>query len=90
MLLIGVQKKQVPKWESYGKRSCDTHVVVLPFLPFLKIVFLGLEFDDAVPELLRLHSELFYAEVLNVQGLDTDGEGDLLLFFELFLGLVAF
>lgn len=68
----------------------STYVVVLPLLPLLEIVFLGLEFDDALPEFCGLLSELLNGEVLDVQGLDADGQRDLLLLFELLLGLVAF
>lgn len=62
----------------------------MPLLPLLKIVFLGLEFDDALPEFGGLLSELVDGESLDAQGLDADGQRDLLLLLELFLGLVAF
>lgn len=59
-------------------------------MPFFEIVFLGLEFDDAFPELCGLLPELVCGEVVDAQGLDANGQGDLLLFFELLFGLVAF
>lgn len=68
----------------------STYVVVLPLLPLLKIVLLGFELDDAFPELLRFDAQFLGAEVIDTEGLDADGQRDLLLFFELFLGLVAF
>lgn len=66
-----------------------TYVVVLPLLPLLEIVLLGLELDDAVPQLLGFDAQLLCRQVVNVEGLDADGEGDFLLFFQLLLGLVA-
>lgn len=66
-----------------------THVVVLPLLPLLEIVLLGLKFDNAVPELLSLVAQLVYVKVVDVKGLDADGQGDLLLLLKLLLGLVA-
>lgn len=50
----------------------NTNVIVLSLLPLLEIVFLGLEFDDALPELLCLHSQFLYSQVLDVKGLDAD------------------
>lgn len=61
----------------------------MPLLPLLQIVLLGLEFDDALPEFGGLLSELVHGEILDAERLDADGEGDLLLFFQLLLGLVA-
>lgn len=66
-----------------------THVVVLPLLPLLEIVLFGLEFDNAFPELLGLDAQFVGGQVVDAEGLDADGEGDLLLFLELFLGLVT-
>lgn len=66
-----------------------THVVVLPLLPLLEIVLFGLEFDNAFPELLGLDAQFVGGQVVDAEGLDADGEGDFLLFLELFLGLVT-
>lgn len=82
--MVAIQKQIV----KYSLKQA--YVIVLPLLPLLKIVFLGLEFDDAFPEFSGFLSELVYGKVLNVQGLDADGQRDLLFFLELLLGLVAF
>merc|ERR1719189_1367448 len=65
-------------------------IVVLSLLPFLKIVLLSLQPDNGIPELLGLAHELVRLHGLKVQRLDSDGQGDLFLFFELFLGLGHF
>jgi hypothetical protein len=68
----------------------NTYVIVLPLLPLLEIVFLGLKFDNAFPEFMSLYSELVYGETFDAQRFDADGQRDLLFLLKLFLGLVTF
>lgn len=67
----------------------ETYVVVLTLLPLLQIVLLSFQFDDQVPQLGGLGAQLLLVQAGQVQGLDTDGQGDLLLLVQLLLGLVA-
>merc|ERR1712072_581682 len=62
----------------------------LLFLPLLKIVLFSLQPDNGIPELLGLGAKLVRVHSLQVQRLDSDRQGDLFLFFELFLGLGHF
>merc|ERR1712055_1207856 len=62
-------------------------VVVLPLLSFLKIVFLGLKSDNGIPKLLGLAGKLVGVHGIDIEGFDSDGEGDFLLFLQLFFGL---
>merc|ERR1712190_333128 len=62
--------------------------VPLLLLPLLFVVVLvGLKLDHDVEQLGRLGLQVVGVHGLKVQGLDSDGEGDLLLFLELLLGL---
>merc|ERR1712183_1105794 len=61
-------------------------VVVLSLLSFLKIVFLGLESDNGIPKLLGFAGELVGVHSINIEGFDSDGEGDFLFLFQLFFG----
>lgn len=67
----------------------STYVVVLTLLPLLQIVLLSLQLDDQVPQLDGLGAQLLLSETGQVQRLDADGQGDLLLLVQLLLGLVA-
>merc|ERR1711997_1272026 len=62
-------------------------VIVLPLLSFLQIVFLSLEPDNGVPQLLGLAHKSVRVHFIDIQRLDSDGQRDLFLFFELLLGL---
>merc|ERR1719150_2472991 len=65
-------------------------VIVLPLLSFLQIVFLSLEPDNGVPQLLGFAHKSVRVHFIDIQRLDSDRQGDLFLFFELFLGLGHF
>lgn len=67
----------------------DTHVVVLALLPLFQIVLLCLQFDDLLPKVRGLQLKLVYAHVVQDEGLDTERQRNLLLLFQLLLGLVA-
>lgn len=70
-------------------RIWNIYVVVLSLLSLLKVVFLSLELDDALPELDGLLAQFVHRQAFDVQGFDADRQRDLLLFFQLLLGLVA-
>ena len=65
----------------------ETYVVVLSLLPLLEVVLLCLESDDGIPELAGLGHEVIVGHAVEVEGLDADGERDLLFLLELLLGL---
>merc|ERR1712223_1915114 len=65
-------------------------VVVLPLLPFLEIVFLGLKSDNGVPKLLGLAGKLVGVHGIDIEGFDSDGKGNFLFFFQLFFGFGHF
>merc|ERR1711936_677398 len=56
-------------------------------LPLLVIVFVSLQLDDGLEQVLDLGLQLVRVKGLQVRGLDSDAEGDLLLLLELLLGL---
>ena len=64
-----------------------TYIVVLPLLSLLQVVLLSLEPDNGLPQLGGLALELVVVHGVEVEGLDADGQGDLLLLFQLLLGL---
>lgn len=64
-----------------------TYVIVLAFHSFLHVILLSLQFDDKVPHLLSLGAEARRADAVNIERLDADGEGDLLLLGQLLTGL---
>jgi hypothetical protein len=66
-----------------------TYVVVLSLHPLFQVVFLGLQLDNGLPELVGLGTELGGAHAGELEGLDAEAQGDLLLLLELFLGLAA-
>merc|ERR1719242_133319 len=56
-------------------------------LPLLVIVFVSLQLDDGLEQVLHLRLHLVGIESLQLQRLDSDAEGDLLLLLQLLLGL---
>merc|ERR1719242_733986 len=56
-------------------------------LPLLVIVFVSLKLDDGLEQVLHLRLHLVGIESLQLQRLDSDAEGDLLLLLQLLLGL---
>lgn len=65
-------------------------VVVLTFLSFFQIVLFGFQLDDGFPQFGGLDTHSLSAQAVDFQRLDAERQGDLLFFFQLFLGLVAF
>merc|ERR1719225_2540555 len=62
-------------------------IQLLSELPLLVIVFVSLQLDDSLEQVLDLGLQLVRVKGLQVKGLDSDAEGDLLLLLELLLGL---
>merc|ERR1711931_551389 len=62
-------------------------IVVLPLLSLLQVVLLSLEPDNGLPQLGGLALELVVVHGVEVEGLDADGQGDLLFLLQLLLGL---
>merc|ERR1712045_954601 len=62
-------------------------IVVLPLLSLLQVVLLSLEPDNGLPQLGGLALELIVVHGVEVEGLDADGQGDLLFLLQLLLGL---
>merc|ERR1712018_288523 len=65
-------------------------IVILPLLPFLEIVFLSFEPDNGIPQFLGFGLQLIRIHGIDIQRLDSDGQGDPLFFFKLLLGLGHF
>merc|ERR1712038_1529193 len=62
-------------------------IVILSLLAFLKIVLFSLQPDNGFPKFGGFALKLFVVHGIEIQGLDADGQGDLLLLFQLLLGL---
>lgn len=67
-----------------------THVIVLAFLSLFKIIFLGLQLDNGIPEFGSLEPELLNGHTIDFQGFDANAQRNLLFLFQLFFRLVAF
>merc|ERR1712037_679671 len=65
-------------------------VVVLPLLSFLKIVLFSFKSDNGLPKFLSFASKLVRVHVIDIEGFDSDGKGDLFLFLQLLFGLGHF
>merc|ERR1719337_186552 len=64
-------------------------IVVLSLLSFFKIVFFSLEADNGIPEFGSFVCKLVTIHGVQVKGLDADGEGDFLFFFQSDIGDAA-
>lgn len=73
----------------FAMRYANTNIVVLTLLPFLQIVLLCFQLDNGLPQLGGLGAQSIGSQVIDFQGLDAEGERDLLLFLQLFLSLVT-
>merc|ERR1711892_289171 len=62
-------------------------LVLLVLVSLLKVVFVGLQRHDGVPDVIGLGSKLVRVHRLKRQGLDANSQGDPHLFLNLFLGL---
>merc|ERR1711993_230822 len=62
-------------------------VIVLSLLSLLKIVFFCFEPDNGFPQFLSFGLQFISVHSIDIQRFDPDGQGDSLLFFELFFGL---
>merc|ERR1719234_2581972 len=62
-------------------------LVILGNSPLLVVVFVGFKGDNDVEQLLGLVFQVVGVHGIEVEGLDPDGEGDLLLLLQLLLGL---
>merc|ERR1711910_318330 len=62
-------------------------IQLLSELPLLVIVFVSLKLDDGLEQVLDLGLQLVRVKGLQIKGLDSDAEGDLLLLLQLLLGL---
>merc|ERR1719300_121242 len=62
-------------------------VQLLCELPLLVVVFVSLKLDDGLEQILDLGLQLVRVKSLQLERLDSDAEGDLLLLLQLLLGL---
>merc|ERR1719167_1807147 len=62
-------------------------LIILGDSSLLVVVFVGFKGNDNVKQLLRLVLQVISVHGVEVKGLDSDGEGDLLLLLQLLLGL---
>merc|ERR1712038_845632 len=62
-------------------------IVILSLLAFLKIVLFSLQPNNGFPKFGGFALELFVVHGVKIQRLDADGQGDLLLLFQLLLSL---
>merc|ERR1719394_1504536 len=62
-------------------------LIILGDSSLLVVVFVGFKGNDNVEQLLRLVFQVISVHGVEVEGLDSDGEGDLLLLLQLLLGL---
>merc|ERR1719320_663564 len=62
-------------------------LIILGDSSLLVVVFVGFKGNDNVEQLLSLVFQVISVHGVEVQGLDSDGEGDLLLLLQLLLGL---
>merc|ERR1711983_392708 len=65
-------------------------IVVLSLLSLFKIVFLSLEANNGIPKFSGFVGELVAIHFVQVQRLDTDGQGNFLFLFQLFFGFGHF